>query len=120
MGQKTRMSDDIISEVTRKWRDYGLPGEGGIFGHQRTGSLNGGHIRSLSLLSDLIDSALKHGADAGRRCFRCIFSVRFMNWESLEKLERSESNDLGLRVFVGKQQAIVSSTISSQIRCGMS
>ena len=28
----------------------------------------------------------------------------------LEKLERSESNDLGLRVFVGKQQAVVSST----------
>ena len=27
-GRKLRMSDDIIGEVTRKWRDYGLPGEG--------------------------------------------------------------------------------------------
>ncbi|MBI05219.1 MAG: hypothetical protein CMI96_05315 [Pelagibacteraceae bacterium] len=27
-GQKLRMSDEIIEEVTRKWNDYGLPGEG--------------------------------------------------------------------------------------------
>ena len=27
-GRKLRMSDDIIEEVTRKWREYGLPGDG--------------------------------------------------------------------------------------------
>ncbi|MGB0630678.1 MAG: UbiD family decarboxylase [Alphaproteobacteria bacterium] len=27
-GRKLRMSDDIIDDVTRKWRDYGLPGDG--------------------------------------------------------------------------------------------
>ena len=27
-GQKIRMSDDVISEVTRKWESYGLPGSG--------------------------------------------------------------------------------------------
>ncbi|MEX2452213.1 MAG: UbiD family decarboxylase [Rhodospirillales bacterium] len=27
-GRKIRMSDDIIEEVTRKWRQYGLPGSG--------------------------------------------------------------------------------------------
>ena len=39
------------------------PVKGGIFGHQKTGSPNGGHIRSFHF-SDLIDSALKQGADA--------------------------------------------------------
>ena len=27
-GRKLRMSDDIIDEVTRKWSEYGLPGDG--------------------------------------------------------------------------------------------
>ena len=27
-GRKLRMSDDIIEEVTRKWSEYGLPGDG--------------------------------------------------------------------------------------------
>ena len=27
-GRKIRMSDDIIDQVTKKWRSYGLPGEG--------------------------------------------------------------------------------------------
>ncbi|MEE2996417.1 MAG: UbiD family decarboxylase [Pseudomonadota bacterium] len=27
-GRKLQMSDDIIDEVTRKWNDYGLPGDG--------------------------------------------------------------------------------------------
>jgi len=27
-GRKIRMTDDIIDEVTRKWREYGLPGSG--------------------------------------------------------------------------------------------
>ena len=65
----------------------------------------------LSLLSDLIDSALKHGADAADAVVFDASSVSVScRLGELEKLERSESNDLGLRVFVGKQQAIVSST----------
>jgi 4-hydroxy-3-polyprenylbenzoate decarboxylase len=27
-GRKIRMSDDIIEEVTKKWKRYGLPGSG--------------------------------------------------------------------------------------------
>ncbi|MEE2721137.1 MAG: TldD/PmbA family protein [Pseudomonadota bacterium] len=65
----------------------------------------------LSLLSDLIDSALKQGADAADAVVFDASSVSVScRLGELEKLERSESNDLGLRVFVGKQQAIVSST----------
>ena len=65
----------------------------------------------LSLLSDLIDSALKQGADAADAVVFDASSVSVScRLGELEKLERSESNDLGLRVFVGKQQAVVSST----------
>ena len=27
-GRKIRMTDDVIDEVTRKWKSYGLPGSG--------------------------------------------------------------------------------------------
>ena len=65
----------------------------------------------LTLLSDLIDNAIKEGADAADAVVFDASSISVScRMGELEKLERSESNDLGLRVFVGKQQAIVSST----------
>ena len=65
----------------------------------------------LTLLSDLIEAARKAGADAADAAAFNAASVS-VAWRlgELEKLERSESCDLGLRVFVGKQQATVSST----------
>ena len=65
----------------------------------------------LSLLSNLMDDAIKQGADAADAVVFNASSVSVScRLGKLEKLERSESNDLGLRVFVGRQQAIVSST----------
>ena len=65
----------------------------------------------LTLLSDLIEAARKAGADAADAVAFNAASVS-VAWRlgKLEKLERSESCDLGLRVFVGKRQATVSST----------
>lgn len=65
----------------------------------------------LTLLSDLIEAARKAGADAADAAAFNAASVS-VAWRlgELEKLERSESCDLGLRVFVGKRQATVSST----------
>lgn len=66
------------------------------------------------LLHSLIEKALRLGADAA--------DVLIVNGVSLnvsqrmgnrEDLERAEANDLGLRVFIGKRQAIVSSTDTS-------
>ncbi|MEC7489493.1 MAG: metallopeptidase TldD-related protein [Pseudomonadota bacterium] len=65
----------------------------------------------LELLSDLISAAKKQGADgADAVVFDATSTSVSYRMGSLEKLERAESNDLGLRVFVGKRQAIVSST----------
>jgi PmbA protein len=66
---------------------------------------------SLDFLTDLIAKARKAGADAADALFvegAAISHARRLG--KLEKLERAESRDLGLRVFVGKQQAIVSSS----------
>jgi PmbA protein len=65
----------------------------------------------LTILSDLIASARQNGADAADAVIFDAASVSVAyRLGQLEKLERSESNDLGLRVFVGQRQAIVSST----------
>lgn len=65
----------------------------------------------LNLLSDLLDAAKKAGADAADAVTYDAASLSVScRMGELEKLERAESNDLGLRVFVGKQQAMVSST----------
>ena len=68
-------------------------------------------IDQLSLLSDLLGAARKAGADAADAV---IFNAASLSvacrMGELEKLERAESNDLGLRVLVGRKQAIVSST----------
>jgi PmbA protein len=65
----------------------------------------------LDLLHDLIGRALRAGADAADAVlFEATSLSHARRLGKTEKLERSESQDLGLRVLVGKQQAIVSSS----------
>ena len=69
---------------------------------------------SLDLLDDLLRRARKAGADSADAIFVQGASVSVA--ERLgkpEKLERAEGRDLGLRVFIGKRQAIVSSSDTS-------
>lgn len=70
------------------------------------------------LLHDVIDAALKAGADAAEAVLanRQSLSVGVRLGE-LEEVEREEARDLGLRVFIGQQQATVSaSDISATAR----
>ena len=66
---------------------------------------------SLDLMHDLVARARAAGADAADAV---LFSGTSLGVQRrlgrTEQLERSESRDLGLRVFVGKRSAIVSST----------
>jgi len=65
---------------------------------------------ALSLLDDLIKRARRAGADAADAVL--VEGVSLSHAQRLgrtEKLERSESFDVGLRVLIGKHQAIVSS-----------
>jgi len=65
----------------------------------------------LSLLDDLLKRAKAKGADAADAVF--VRDVSLAVAERLgkrEKLERSESQDIGLRVFIGHRQAMVSSS----------
>ncbi len=66
---------------------------------------------SLTLLSDVIGKAKKAGADAADAILADgeSTSVAYRLGE-LEQLEHSEGGDVGLRVLVGKKQAIVSSS----------
>ncbi|MFN3523844.1 MAG: TldD/PmbA family protein [Phenylobacterium sp.] len=71
-----------------------------------------------NLLSDLVAAALKAGADAaeaaGAERRALSISVRL---GELEEVEREESRDIGLRVFVGRRQATVSgSDVSAEAR----
>jgi PmbA protein len=61
------------------------------------------------ILHDVIDAALKAGADAAEAvgAERRALSVT-VRLGALEEVEREESRDLGLRVFVGRRQAVVS------------
>ncbi len=62
------------------------------------------------LLDDLLQRAKKAGADAADALLvdsRGLAVTRRLG--KLEKVERAESHDLGLRVFIGRRQAIVSS-----------
>ena len=65
---------------------------------------------SLNLLTDLIAKAKTAGADAADAILADgeSTSVTYRLGE-LEQLEHSEGGDIGLRVLVGKKQAIVSS-----------
>src|SRR4030081_3021499 len=65
----------------------------------------------IDLLQDVIGKALKAGADAADAVLvegTSLSHARRLG--KTEKLERSEGQDLGLRVLVRKQQAIVSSS----------
>ncbi|HEY1503911.1 MAG TPA: metallopeptidase TldD-related protein [Stellaceae bacterium] len=65
---------------------------------------------ALNLLGDLIARAAKAGADAADAVlFESASLSHAQRLGKVEKLERSESYDLGLRVLIGKRQAIVSS-----------
>src|SRR6185437_9110158 len=71
-----------------------------------------------NLLNDVVAAALAAGADAaeavGAERRALSISVRL---GALEEVEREESRDLGLRVFVGRRQASVSgSDVSAQAR----
>jgi PmbA protein len=65
----------------------------------------------LALLDDLLTRAKRAGADDADAMYFEAISVG-VNWRlgKLEDLERSETRDLGLRVFIGQAQATVSSS----------
>ena len=65
----------------------------------------------LDLIGDLIGQARAAGADAADAILVAGTSLG-VQWRlgRTEQLERSESRDLGLRVFVGRRQAVVSSS----------
>ena len=66
---------------------------------------------ALNLLDDLVARARRHGADAADAVLANGIAVSVaQRMGKREKLERAEGNDLGLRVFVGQRQAIVSSS----------
>ena len=65
----------------------------------------------IDLLQDLVARARKAGADAADAVlFEGVSLSHARRLGKTEKLERSEGQDLGLRVLIGKQQAIVSSS----------
>jgi PmbA protein len=65
----------------------------------------------IDLLQDVVGRALKAGADAADAVlFEGTSLSHARRLGKTEKLERSESQDLGLRVLIGKRQAIVSSS----------
>jgi PmbA protein len=71
-----------------------------------------------NLLQDVVAAALKAGADAAEAVSaeRRALSIGVRLGE-LEEVEREESRDLGLRVFVGRRQATVSgSDVSAEAR----
>lgn len=68
-------------------------------------------IEAEALLERVIDEAKTAGADAADAVFAEGISLS-ATWRlgQAEDLERSEAQDLGLRVLIGKQQAIVSTS----------
>ena len=71
-----------------------------------------------NLLDDVVKAALAAGADAAEAVLaeRQSLSVT-VRLNELEEVEREEARDLGLRVFIGQQQATVSgSNISADAR----
>jgi PmbA protein len=66
---------------------------------------------NLDLLTDLIARARRAGADSADAVLAEATSISHARrLGKLEKLERAEGQDMGLRVFVGQRQAIVSSS----------
>ena len=69
-----------------------------------------------TILDDLLSSARKQGADgADAVCVQGRSRSASVRQGQREDLDHSEGADLGLRVFVGKKQAIVSSTLSKNL-----
>ena len=70
---------------------------------------------SPDILPDLVAAALRAGADAAEAVSaeRASLSVGVRNG-ALEEVEREESRDLGLRVFIGRRQATVSASDLSE------
>ncbi|MEW5728703.1 MAG: TldD/PmbA family protein [Pseudomonadota bacterium] len=70
---------------------------------------------TLTLLSDLVARARKAGADAADGVVVDSVSLS-LGWRlgRMERLERSESADIGLRVLIGRRQAMVSSSDRSR------
>ncbi|MEM9810970.1 MAG: TldD/PmbA family protein [Pseudomonadota bacterium] len=65
----------------------------------------------LSILDSLLSRAKAAGADAADALlYKSLSSSVTVRLGDTEEVERSENQDLGLRVFVGDQQATVSST----------
>src|SRR3954452_3884441 len=74
-------------------------------------TIDGDTANDIDLLHDLIGRALRQGADAADAVmFEGISLSHARRLGRTEKLERSESRDLGLRVLMGKRQAMVSSS----------
>jgi PmbA protein len=70
---------------------------------------------NLDLLADLLAKAKRAGADAADAVlFEGVSLAHARRLGKTEKLERSESYDLGLRVLLGRRQAIVSSNDRSK------
>lgn len=68
------------------------------------------HADALSLIQDLVERATKKGADAADAVAGLATTISHaQRLSKTEQLERQEARDLGLRVLVGKRQAIVSS-----------
>jgi PmbA protein len=68
------------------------------------------HADLLNLLTDLIGRARRAGADAADALmYESVSMAHAQRLGKTEKLDRSESYDLGLRVLIGKRQAVVSS-----------
>ena len=66
---------------------------------------------SIEILNDLVVRALKAGAAAADAVdVKSIALSHAQRLGEVEKVERAESRDLGLRVFFGQKQAIASST----------
>ena len=67
-----------------------------------------------NMLQDVVQAALKAGADAAEAVSaeRQALSIS-VRLDALEEVEREEARDLGLRVFIGKQQATVSGSDGS-------
>ena len=67
------------------------------------------------ILGSLIDGAKRAGADAADALYiEGVSSSVSYRLGKLEDVERAESYDLGLRVFIGRRQAFISSTDFSQ------
>ncbi|MEE8499274.1 MAG: TldD/PmbA family protein, partial [Kiloniellales bacterium] len=70
--------------------------------------------KALDLLDDLLSRAKAAGAEAADAVlFDSVALSHAQRLGELERLEREESQDLGLRVLLGKHQAFVSSTDAS-------